>query len=115
MENKLILKDGTEIVDGKASKTGSKLMIRVPGDDIVQATLMFTDHEKTEEIVCISGIHKTKYLGFTNLYSVQYFSDMNYVEIWLKGDDVSMNDEIIVPAVYVPYEKPYTPEVNSDA
>ena len=109
MQNKLVLKDGTEIIDGLAVKSGQdKLLIRIPGNNLAEAAITFSDPKKTEEIVCYSGIHKTTFTGYTDMYSIQYFADEDYVELWLKGDETSMNDEITVPSIYVPEEKPYT-------
>ena len=108
MENKLVLKDGTEIKNGFASKSSrNQLMIRVPGDDIVQATIQFSDPNKTETIVCYYSIYRTTYTGFTIMYTVQYFADGDYVELWLKpAEDVTTTteQEIIVPKEYVPME-----------
>ena len=108
MQNKLVLNDGTEIINGFASKSSrNQLMIRVPGNDIVQATLLFSDHEKTKEITCYYSIHKTIYTGYTDMYTVQYFSDGDYVEIWLRPEedsDTSVEQEITVPKEYVPIE-----------
>lgn len=108
MENKLVLKDGTEIKDGFASKSSrNQLMIRIPGNDIVNAAILFNDPNKTEKIVSYYSIYKTTYTGFTIMYSVQYFADGNYVELWLiPAEDVKTTEEqeIIVPKEYVPYE-----------
>ena len=38
------------------------------------------------------------------MYSIQYFTDENYVEIWLNGEDSSIKKELTVPAEYVPAE-----------
>ena len=44
MENKLVLKDGTEIKDGFASRSSrDQLMVRVPGNDIVKAATDFSN------------------------------------------------------------------------
>jgi len=106
MQNKLVLNDGTEIINGFVSKSSrNQLMIRVPGNDIVQATLLFSDHEKTKEITCYYSIHKIIYTGYTDMYTVQYFSDGDYVEIWLRPDEdseISIKQEITVPEEYVP-------------
>ena len=112
MENKLVLKDGTEIKNGFASRSSAdRLMVRVPGNDIVQAASMFSDPEKTETIICYYSIYKTTYTGYTVMYSVQYFSDGDYVELWInpaEGAKTSMKQEIIVPKEYVPSQS--TPE-----
>lgn len=108
MENKLVLKDGTEIKNGFASKSSrNQLMVRIPGNDIVQATLTFSNPEKTSTIVCYYSVYKTTYTGYTNMYTVQYFADENYVELWLSpvdGAQTSTEQEITVPKEYMPLE-----------
>ena len=108
MENKLVLKDGTEIKDGFASRSSrDQLMVRVPGNDIVKAASDFSNPEKTETIICYYSIYKTTFTGYTIVYSVQYFADGNYVEMWIKpaeGAKTSMKQEITVPKEYVPFE-----------
>ena len=114
MENKLVLKDGTEIKDGFASRSSrDQLMVRVPGNDIVKATLEFSDPEKTSIIVCYYSVYKTTYTGYTHIYSVQSFSEENYVEMWIEpvdGAKTSMKQEIIVPKEYIPFE--HAPEAE---
>lgn len=105
MQNKLVLKDGTEIINGFASKSSAnRLMIRIPGNNLVTAAVEFSNKEKTEEITCYYSINKTVYKGFTDMYSIQYFSDDDYVEIWLNGENTSIKQELTVPAEYVPAE-----------
>ena len=105
MQNKLILNDGTEIIDGFASKSSAnRLMIRIPGNDLASAAIEFSNKEKTRVITCYYSISKTTYTGFTDMYSVQYFADENYVEIWLNSEDGSVKKELTVPAEYVPAE-----------
>ena len=105
MQNKLVLNDGTEIIDGFASKSSAnRLMVRVPGNNLPAAAIEFSNREKTEIITCYFSINKTIYTGFTDMYSVQYFSDEDYVEIWLNGENASIKEELTVPAVYVPAE-----------
>ena len=105
MQNKLVLKDGTEIIDGFASKSSAnRLMIRIPGNDLVSAAVEFSNKAKTEEITCYYSIDKSVYVGFTDMYSIQYFSDGDYVEIWLNGENTSIKQDLTVPAVYVPAE-----------
>lgn len=106
--NKLVLNDGTEIIDGFASKSSrNQLMVRVPGNDIVQSTLTFSNPEKTSSITCYYSIYKTIYKGYTNMYTVQYFADENYIELWLSpaaDAETSTEQDIIVPSEYVPLE-----------
>ena len=108
MENKLVLKDGSEIIDGFASKSSNnQLMLRIPGNDLPSAAVEFSSPEKTETIICYYSIYKTTYTGYTLMFSIQYFSDMDYVEVWLKpaeGVTPTMEQEIVVPEEYVPME-----------
>lgn len=107
-QNRLVLNDGTTIDDGFASKSSAnQLMIRVPGKDIAAAAVMFGDSQKTEIVVCYYGIYKYAYTGYTNMYSVMYFEEGNYVEIWLnapEGTHAISTRELTVPAEYVPSE-----------
>lgn len=104
MDNKLVFKDGTEVINGFASKTSSneKLMLRIPGNDLVNATLLASNPEKTGEITCYYGVTKTVYSGFTSLFSIQFFADENYVEVWLKGENTSTHQEYTVSEMYLP-------------
>ena len=105
MQNKLVLNDGTEIIDGFASKSSSNhLMLRIPGNDLASAAVEFSNKEKTKEITCYFGINKTVYTGFTNMYSIQYFSEENYVEVWLDGENTSVKKSYTVPEEYIPGE-----------
>lgn len=111
MQNKLVLKDGTEIINGFASKSSAnRLMIRIPGNNLASAAVEFSDRTKTETIICYFSINKTTYTGFTDMYSVQYFADENYVEIWLNGENTSIKEEITVPVEYIPAEVNITEE-----
>lgn len=117
MENRLVLKDGTVIKDGFASRSSrEQLMVRVPGNDLVKAATDFSNSEKTETIICYYSIYKTTFTGYTIIYSVQYFADGDYVEMWLEpaeGTKTSMKQEITVPKEYVPFvEAPEAEEVK---
>jgi len=105
MQNKLVLKDGTEINDGFASKSSANhLMIRIPGNNLTAAVIEFSNKNKTEIIECYYSINKATYIGFTDMYSAQYFSDEDYIELWLNGESTSVKQELTVPAEYVPAE-----------
>ena len=119
MENRLVLKDGTVIKDGFASRSSrDQLMVRVPGNDLVKAATDFSNSEKTETIICYYSIYKTTFTGYTIIYSVQYFADEDYVEMWLEpaeGTKTSMKQEITVPKEYVPFvEAPEAEEVQQN-
>jgi hypothetical protein len=108
MENKLVLKDGTEIQGGSASRSSNnELMIRVPGKDLVNLAVLFSDPNKTEEIVSYVSVYKYTYTGFTEMYSIQYFTNEDRTEIWLKPQKdakISMTRELTVPKEYMPLE-----------
>ena len=108
MNNKLVLADGTEIEGGRASKSSrNQLMIRVPGDNLIEYAVMFSDPNKTETIVCYYSIYKATFTGYTYMYSIQYFKEENYVELWLmpvEDVETSYKKEVIVPKEYVPEE-----------
>lgn len=108
MQNKLVMNDGTEIIDGFISKSSrNQLMVRVPGSDLAQAATIFSNTEKTKVMTCYYSIYKTTYIGYTVMYSIQYFEDGDYVEIWIKPEEdaiTSAEQEIIVPGEYVPKE-----------
>ena len=116
--NRLVLKDNTEIENGFASKSSrNQLMVRIPGNDMTGAVITFSNAEKTETIICYYSIYKTTYTGFTEMYSVQYFEDGDYVEMWLKpaeGVETTVEQEITVPKEYVPAEVEKVSEVNTD-
>lgn len=108
MDTKLILKDGTEIIGGRASRSSNnELMIRIPGNNIIEAAIMFSDPNKTETIVSYESIYKRTFVGFTEMYTIQYFSYENYTELWLKppkDGETSIDKELTVPKEYVPEE-----------
>lgn len=108
IQNKLVLNDGTEILNGLASKSASnELMVRIPGNDILTAASLFSDSSKTETISCYHSAYKRVYTGYTVMYIIQYFADSDNIELWLKpanGVEPSMNIEAIVPEEYLPQE-----------
>ena len=106
IQNRLVLKDGTEILNGIASRSSNnELMVRIPGNDIPTAVSLFNDTEKTETISCYHSAYKYVYTGYTVMHIIQYFDDGNYVELWLKADngvETSVHQEAVVPDVYLP-------------
>jgi len=106
--NKLVLKDGTEFPNGSASRlNNTQLMVRIPGNKIVEAASIFTDPKKTEVIVCYASVYKYTFTGYTEMYLVQYFADEDYTELWLKAPkdgETSMSKELTVPKEYMPFE-----------
>ena len=106
LQNKIILKDGTEIIDGVASRSANNnLMVRIPGDNLVPAAMEFSNPDKTQTIVCFNSIYKYTFVGFTDMYMIQYFSDGNFVELWLRapeGGETSNSIEMVAPSEYFP-------------
>lgn len=116
MDQKIILKDGTEILNGVVSRMNDVLMVNVPGNDLVGVATLFSDPGKTLEIVFYYSVYKKTFFGFTQMYSVQYFADEDYVQVWLKGDtdSVSENSEYTVPEEYLPESMRTTQEEKED-
>lgn len=106
VQNMIVLKDGTEIINGFVSRSSmDQLMIRIPGNNLVQAAMDFSDSNKTETIICYNSGYKYTYTGYTDMYTVQYFSDEDYVELWLRpaeGVQTSHTKELNLPKEYVP-------------
>lgn len=100
--NKLVLKDGTEIIDASASRADDRLLISIPGNNLAEAALTFSDPEKTEEIQSYFGVKKHTFYGFTDMRVLQYMEPSNSMEIWMKGTDVSDESEYTVPEAYLP-------------
>lgn len=63
--SKVILSDGTEIVNGRAGYADGFLWIKCTGLTIGEAALMFTDSEKTATIVFLYGADTATFVGFT--------------------------------------------------
>lgn len=104
---RIVLNDGSEIDKGSISRlSGSnKIMIRIPGDDVVNAALTFSNADKTSTMICYSGVHKYTFTGYNRLYSIQNFAEENYIEMWMTGENTTHTDELTVPEIYAPYEK----------
>ena len=107
MQNRVVLKDGTTINDGLVSKSSNnRLLVRLPGNQLVERTILFSDPNKTETIVCYSGAYKYTYTGYTVLYTIHYLEDTDCIELWLKlpeGVVPTFDKELIVPKEYMPY------------
>lgn len=103
VSNKIILKDGTEIANGVCSKssTGS-LLVRIPGSDMAGALMQFSDKENISIIVCYNYGYKYTFTGYETINLVQHFQDQDYVELWLKGENVHSETECMIPDVYMP-------------
>ena len=104
MDQKIVLKDGTEFLNGMASRSNGELMLTIPGEDFVGATLIFSDLEKIKEITCYFSVYKKVYFGFTQLTSVRRYADGGLLQIWLSGesDQITETSEYTVPEEYLP-------------
>ena len=109
MDKHLILNDGTKIVNGFASRSSAdQLMVRIPGNDFVAASTIFTDSSKTQKIEYYFGAYKYTFEGYTDLFSIQYYSESNYIELWLNPHDRNAtyyNREILISPIYMPEEE----------
>ena len=118
--NRLVLKDGTQIEGGFASRlinnSGSKLMVRVPGKDVAANAILFSDPNKTEEIICYTSVYKYTYTGYTQLYSIQCFEEDNYIEMWFNSADgnVSYERHFTVPLEYLPKDMTNQEDSNNE-
>jgi hypothetical protein len=103
MGDKLILKDGTEIEGGAVSLSAPKqIYVSVPGTDLVSAVQTFSDPKKTEEMTYLFSVYKKVYKGFTSLGSAGISPSGDTVELYLTGDDPSVESSFTVPEEYLP-------------
>ena len=104
--NKIVLYDGTEIDDGLAVKNAgtNQLFVSIPGTDLTQAAIVFGNQEKTQTIICYSGIYKFTYHGYTQICSIGIDIYENKVHIYLTGTELSNESEYTVPEEYLPEE-----------
>ena len=103
--NKIVLNNGVEIFEGLISIDGPKrIYASIPGNDIVQAALLFGDSEKTRVMICYTGVFKITYTGFTNINSIGIDDFNDKTNIYLNGEDVNIKKEYTVPEEYLPEE-----------
>ena len=117
--NKIVLYDGTEIDGGLAVLNAgtNQLFVSIPGTNITQAAISFGNHEKTQAIICYSGIYKFTYNGYTQISSICIDPYELKVHIYLTGSEVSHEMEYTVPEEYLPEEmrNNSSVEVNENA
>lgn len=117
--NKIILYDGTEIDGGLAVLNAgtNQLFVSIPGTNITQAAITFGNYEKTQAIICYSGIYKFTYTGYTQISSIGIDKHELKVHIYLAGSEVSHEMEYTVPEEYLPEEmrNNSSVEVNENA
>ena len=105
MAKKIVLKDGYEIEDGLITKSGEKnILIEIPGTDILQATIMFSNPEKTETMTFFTGVYKYVFTGYIHINSIGIDTELNQTNIYMDGDDVSIDISYTVPEIYLPEE-----------
>ena len=114
MVDKIVLNDGTEIKKGRIAVDFNKqILVIIPGTDIVQATLTFSDPNKTEKMEFYRGITKTTYNGYTSIKSMSVRQEDNETNIYMIGENGSVDTEFTVPDIYLPEE--FRNGGNSDA
>ena len=117
--NKIVLYDGTEIDGGLAVKNAgtNQLFVSIPGTDITQAAIVFGNQEKTQTIICYSGIYKYTYNGYNQISSIGIDTYENKLHIYLTGSELSNEFEYTVPEEYLPEEmrNNSSVEVNENA
>jgi hypothetical protein len=101
-KNRIVLNDGTEIENGLISKISNKqILIVIPGTDIVNATITFSDKLKTKKMIAYHNIYKNTFIGFTSISSMSVRTNDEETHIYMIGENTSMKYEYTVPEVYV--------------
>ena len=116
--DKIVLNNGFEIPDGVISQDGSKrVLVIIPGEDIVQAALLFGDSEKTKVMVFYTSVYKYIYTGYDTINSMSVDSDRHKTLIYLSGENTHVEREYTVPEIYLPEEMRTnsSEEVNENA
>lgn len=115
-ENKIVLNDGIEIIGGILyTSYDDTLSAKIPGEDIVQAALLFSNAEKTSKMIYYNGIRKHTYTGYTTLVSISADSKEHTTLIKLSGENVNQEFEYTVPEEYLPESmRTYTAEVTEN-
>lgn len=101
--DKIILNDGTEIAGGMISKSGGEqILVSIPGDDIVQAAIIFGDPNKTKKMLYTFGIFEYEYKNFINMGSLSVDKIDYKVRIYMTGENTEIKSSYTVPEIYVP-------------
>ena len=83
---RLILADQTTIENGEAGYAQGFLWLYLPGYTVADAALVFTDPEKTEEIIFQYGQMEDRYEGYTDCRSI--LTDGDRISVCMaKGDE----------------------------
>lgn len=103
MVKKIVLNDETEIENGSISVAfNQQILVIVPGKDIVQATLTFSNPDKTREMVFLNGVFKTTYKNFTTISSVGVQETANETHVYMTGENTSVEPGYTVSDLYAP-------------
>ena len=102
--SKIVFNDGTEFENGKIYKVSwsEQIMCKLPGNDIVNATIIFGDPNKTCKMTYIDGVYKNEFLNYTIFDSLDYKKETNELEIMLSGENTSVIKGYTLPDEYVP-------------
>ena len=65
---------------------------------------LFGDPNKTQIMVCYSGIYKRTFKGYTRIASASVDADNNKTHIYMTGENGSIETEYTVPEIYLPEE-----------
>ena len=108
MADKIILHDGTEIENGYVSTSPLEngILCRIPGDDLVQAAIIFGNTAKTETITYLhTGFIKDIYVGYTKISDIGLNHFMHSVDVrLLPSESAEYRREYTVPEEYLPKE-----------
>lgn len=102
--DRIILNDGQEIEGGTISfvSWNDGILVTVPGMDLVSATILFADTNKTEHMESIFTAFKDIFTGYTQIDTVNYNSDKTAVTIWMYGENAHHERESLLPPDYEP-------------
>lgn len=103
--DKIVLNDGSVIEGGSIAKsTDKQIMVTVPGEDIVQATITFGNPAKTEKMEFYYSVYKITFRNFTTVGSVAVDSYKHAVHVYISGENGTIEREYTVPEIYLPEE-----------
>ena len=104
--DKIVLKDDTEIENATitiAPWGGKKILVSIPGDDLVGAAVLFGNPDKTETMEYYYSIYKNTYYGYSILDSIGLDPVSNRVNVWMGGGANSYSENgYSIPEDYIP-------------
>lgn len=106
MAEKVVLNAGQEIEGATISRAmwnRGLALIRIPGNDIVQATILFGNSQNTNKMIHYYSVYKDTYTGYTIINSISINKDDNVIEIWITGDGNEQYEHgYTIPDEYIP-------------